>query len=70
MSWIILNKEKCSALSGQSGKLTGTNLTNTNCCVTYFYTEQLQNESRVFTQKLAGVLQRSRVRVNYILVLY
>lgn len=71
MSWIILNKEKkCSALSGQSGKLTGMNLTNTNCYMMYFYAEQLQNESRVFTQKLAGVLQRSRVSVNYILLLY
>jgi len=36
----------------------------------YLYTEQLQNVPRVFTQKLAGVLQRSRVRVNYILVMY
>lgn len=38
--------------------------------MTCFYTEQLQNVPRVFTQKLAGVLQRSRVRINYILVLY
>lgn len=61
--------EKNSTLSEESGKLPGTNLTNTNCPMVYFYTEQLQNVPRVFTQKLAGVLQRNRVRVNYILVL-
>lgn len=56
-------------LSEESGKLTGTNLTNTNYPMTYFYTEQLQNVPGVFTQKLAGILQRNRVRVNYTLVL-
>lgn len=55
-------KEKWSTLQEESGKLTGTNLTNPNCCVTCFCTEQLQDVPRVFTQKLAGVLQRRRVR--------